>query len=527
MHNKKIKIIIIGAGLGGLVNGILLKKAKPEDEIIIYDSNKIPGGFCTSFQKATVYNNDKIKYTFNVPVVTSDFCKNEPLDLFLKYMGVKPINWKVVKKPFQYYPVNDEPFLFTKENGVKDLIARTPLKEKKKAEKFFSDMKRFYNDVFHKAYMNPNFFESLKMFFTIPKSVFILLKNKTYKEYIKESGIKTKIIREIFSVTEGFMGVEVERAAAVGELLMIQSFLQNNLVQPTNGDNYQDLSNNLAERFKELGGKLILNTKVDSISFKNKKANGVFVNDKFEEADYVVMSVAQDRIEGLIKNGSHISKIKKFIKKIKKIPYPNSDFYSLYLLDKKVIDKYPKLREITYHIYRKNSGIGGNDWNLFIFIPDVLYNNKYYVMNLLYIEQDQKKIDQWIDFKEKDNKKYNEEKEKMASLLIKELQEVEPIFKENPPLKNLLSMSPASYINYGSKYPISGLAQTPENSGIERMKPVLLDNLFISNGASFSAGVWGAIAGGWIGFVNEYKKIYGVKIGNKDVLYKPGLKNLP
>ena len=64
-EKRNLKIIIIGAGLGGLINGILLKKAKPENEVIIYDSNKIPGGFCTSFQKAADYNNDKIKYTFN------------------------------------------------------------------------------------------------------------------------------------------------------------------------------------------------------------------------------------------------------------------------------------------------------------------------------------------------------------------------------------------------------------------------------------------------------------------------------
>ena len=527
MEYKKNKIIIIGAGLGGLVNGILLKRAKPEDEVIIYDSNKIPGGFCTSFQKVTTYNDEKIKYTFNVPVVTSDFCENEPLDLLLKYMGVKPVQWKVVKKPFQYYPVNDKPFLFTKEHGVEDLVKRTPLKEKKRAKKFFDNMKKFYNEIFHKARMNPNFFEALKMLLTIPKSIFMLLQNKTYKQYIKDSGIKTKLIQEIFSVTEGFMGVEVERASAVGELLMIQSFLENNLVQPTNGNTFQDLSNNLAERFKELGGKLILNTKVDSVSFNNKKATGVIINNKLEEADYVIMSVAQDRIEDLIKKGIHISKIKKFIKKVKKIPYPNSDFYSLYLLDKKVVDKYPKLREITYHIYRKNNGIGGNNWNLFIFIPDVVYNKKYYAMNLLYIEHDQLKIDQWIELRKKNRKKYDEEKEKMASLLIRELQEVEPIFKENPPLKHLLSMSPASYINYGSKYPISGLAQTPKNFLLTRMKQILLDNLFISNGASFSAGVWGAIAGGWMGFVEGYKKMYGIQIGNKDVLYKPGLKNLP
>ena len=66
--NKKnnFKIIIIGAGLGGLVNGILLKKANPENDVVIYDSNKIPGGFCTSFQKVTAYNNEKIKYTLKL-----------------------------------------------------------------------------------------------------------------------------------------------------------------------------------------------------------------------------------------------------------------------------------------------------------------------------------------------------------------------------------------------------------------------------------------------------------------------------
>jgi len=87
MANKKH--IIIGAGLGGLVTGLLLKKAHPEDEVIIYDSNKHPGGFCNSFYKASVHNDDKIKYIFNVPVVTSDFGPGEPFDLFLKYLGVK------------------------------------------------------------------------------------------------------------------------------------------------------------------------------------------------------------------------------------------------------------------------------------------------------------------------------------------------------------------------------------------------------------------------------------------------------
>ncbi|MBP7553339.1 MAG: hypothetical protein KA885_07920 [Spirochaetes bacterium] len=524
---KNNKNIIVGAGLGGLITGILLKMTRPDDEVIIYESNNTPGGFCSAFEKISTYNDEKIKYTFNVPVTTPDFGLGEPFDLFLKYLGVKNLNWRTVKKPFQFYPLNDEPFLFTKETGVEDIIKRTPDEEKKCAQKFFDSMKNFYLEVFHKSYMNPNFFESLKMLFTMPKTVFIMLQNKTYGKYVKDVGIKTKIIQDIFGVTEGFMGVEAERASAVGQMLMLQSFLENSLMQPTDGDTFQTLSNRLAERFKELGGKLYLKTTVDHITFTEKKCSGVFINNNHEPADNVFLSVAQDRIKDLISKGKNINKIKKLLNKIDKITFPNSDFYSLYLLDKSVIEKHKKLTDIAYHVYKKNCGLGGDDWNLFMFIPHTLYNEKYYVMILTYIERDQKIIDEWIDLRNTDYKKYNEKKDLIAEALLKDLQDVEPIFKENPPLKYLLSISPASYLQYGSKYPISGLGQTSDNFGISRMKQVVLDNLFISGGASFSAGVWGAIAGGWMGFVESYKKITGIKIGNKDIIYKPGLKNLP
>ena len=126
-------------------------------------------------------------------------------------------------------------------------------------------------------------------------------------------------------------------------------------------------------------------------------------------------------------------------------------------------------------------------------------------------EQDQNKINDWIELQKTDYKKYVKEKEKMADLFLKQLQQVEPIFKKNPPIKHVLTFSPASYLPYGSKYPISGLAQTPDNFAATRMAPVLLDNLFISGGASFSAGLWGAIAGAWQGFVASYERIYGIK----------------
>ena len=102
------KIVIVGGGLGGLITGILLKKARPENEISIYDANKIPGGFCTSFEKVVMIDNEKVKYLINIPLLVSDFGPGEPFDVFLKYIGVANLEWIIKKKLFQYYPLNKD-----------------------------------------------------------------------------------------------------------------------------------------------------------------------------------------------------------------------------------------------------------------------------------------------------------------------------------------------------------------------------------------------------------------------------------
>lgn len=528
MNIKNRKTVIIGAGLGGLVHGIMLKKACPDEEVVIYDSNKKPGGFCTSFKKTTDIGKDKIEYTVNIPLITSDFGKSEPFDLFLNYIGVDNIEWENVNKIFQYYPLNYKPFSFTSENGIKNLLDLSKTdKERKKLDKFFVKLAKFYRNVFHKCYVNPTAYQSIKMLLTMPTTIFKLLSNKTYFEIINSIGIKTQVIKNILCAAEAFMGVDIDKVTGAGELLMIQTLLENNSERPANNYDFQSLSNRLADKFIELGGILNLNSKIESISFNNNRADGVILNGKKEFFDVIVLAVAQDRIESLINKGKHIKRISRLLKKIKKIPYPNSDYYCFYLIDKNIVDKNPRLIDYAYHIYKLPENMDRCNTKLTIIIPKRLYNKKYYILCIVMFEKDQNKIDELIELREKNYNKYNQEKDKITDLFLKELQEVEPIFKKNPPVKHVLTISPGSYIQYGSKYPIGGLALTPSNFSNNRMSQILLDNLFITGGACFSPGVWGAMAGGWQGFVTNYKKIYGIKIGNHDVTYKPGLKNLP
>jgi hypothetical protein len=521
-EKPKLTNIIVGAGLGGLVHGILLKKSKPNDEVIIYDANRIPGGFCTSFQKTTLHNGDRINYTINVPLITSDFAKGEPIDILLDYMGVKNIKWKIVEKFVQYYPLNKEPLLISKQNFINDLLKFTDSeKEKKALIKFFNFMKKFYNDLFNRSYVDPTFFQILKMLFTIPKSVFTLLFDKSYISLLKKIGIKKDIIREVLCIAEPFFGVSASQASAVGEMMMLQCFLENNAEQPDKGYTFQDLSDNLAERFVELGGKLILNTKVDKIIFEKNKAKGILINNESINADNVILAVAQDRIGDLVDNGKNIRKISHLLKNIKSFVYSNSDYYCYYLIDKKFIEENPRFIEIAYHVYKLKEGMDKTNKKIAIWVPNELYNDKYYLLGVVMFEEDQSKVDNWIELKKEDYVRYKREKNEVAERYLKILNEIEPAFKKRPIIKPVLVLSPASYFSYGSKNPINGFAQTPDNFGVKRMGKILLKNLFISGGASFSAGLWPAIAGGWQSFTASYKKIYKEEIGHHDVLYRP------
>ncbi|HOV14203.1 MAG TPA: FAD-dependent oxidoreductase [Spirochaetota bacterium] len=522
-----MKTVIVGAGLGGLTTGIMLKKARPNDEVVIYDLNKHAGGFCNAFEKVAVHNDERIKYTVNIPLITGDFSKGAAFDKLMEYMGVKNIDWRIVTNFFEYTSEDGKNFKFTK-NGPKDIIALAQdEKEAESLKKYFKQIAKFYNDLMHKAHLPPTFFQALKMLFTMPDTVFKLLMDEPYLKALEKIGIKTQMIKDIFCVPEAFMGVDVDKVSAMGEMCMIQSFLQEHSVQPAEGFSFQTLADNFAKRFIELGGILKLNTRVDSVEFDKNKAIGVTINNELISADNVILSVAQDVIKPLIEKGKHIGKVKNLINKIDSLRNPNSDYYCYYLIDKKTVDDNPKLTEFAYHLYKLPKGRHSTNWKVALWVPPHLYNDKYYILEMVMTEQSQEKINWWMDLRKNDYKKYTEEKEKIGKEFLEIIQEVEPIFKKNPPIKQILGYTPASYIQYGSKYPICGIAQTPENYGMRRMTPKILNNLYLSSGAVFAGGLWGAVAGGWQGFVTFYKDVFGIEIGNRDVLYKPGLKNLP
>ncbi|MCG8568584.1 MAG: hypothetical protein MJB14_00455 [Spirochaetes bacterium] len=74
-------------------------------------------------------------------------------------------------------------------------------------------------------------------------------------------------------------------------------------------------------------------------------------------------------------------------------------------------------------------------------------------MTILYIEQDQNKVDWWRDLRKKSYPVYQEEKDKMADFLLDQFSQSETLFQNKDQIHPVLTLSPASYERYGSKYP--------------------------------------------------------------------------
>ena len=121
--NKKYDVVIIGAGIGGLVCGCYLAKAGLK--VLICEQHSIPGGYCTSFSRkgyrfdsAVHYmggiNRGSFKGILNELGLENDirFIQNDPTDkIILKnsttYIRANPHDTiKEFKKSFPHESVN-------------------------------------------------------------------------------------------------------------------------------------------------------------------------------------------------------------------------------------------------------------------------------------------------------------------------------------------------------------------------------------------------------------------------------------
>ena len=238
---KKYDVIIIGAGIGGLVCGCYLAKAGKK--VLIIEKNRQPGGYCTSFQR-----------------------KGFKFDACVHSLGALGKNGNITKV---LKDLDIDKRIKIKRNNPSDIIISPDYKIN-----FWNELDRViveFQDAFPKEAKNiKRFFDYLNESKGISS---LQLRSKTFKELL-DSYFFDRKLKAIFSIfLLGNAGLPDSLISAFTAVKVYKEFMIDGGYYPEGG--MQALPDLLLRKFKELGGSVLLNSLVMKIECKDKKVEGV------------------------------------------------------------------------------------------------------------------------------------------------------------------------------------------------------------------------------------------------------------
>jgi phytoene dehydrogenase-like protein len=252
----KYDVVIIGAGIGGLVCGCYLAKAGLK--VLIVEQHYKPGGYCTSFQRGG--------YTFDVGVHYLGSCRERDGVIYNILQDLSLLNKiKLLRNdPCERIITPNEIILIRqdKEKTKQELINHFPKEEQ--------SIKRFFDFILT---------EDLLSLVSKTKS---LTFNEFLNAFFQDYKLKT-----ILSIPIGNLGISPSKASALSSIFLYREYILDGGYYPQGGiQNFPDL---LASKFTEYGGGLLLSNKVKRIIVKNERVTGIELNEgKIIQTGFVV-----------------------------------------------------------------------------------------------------------------------------------------------------------------------------------------------------------------------------------------------
>ncbi len=488
-------LIIIGGGISGLSAGITwaLNHDVKEDPVLIIERNPKTGGFVTSYEREDFW---------------FDTCQMLPnISDLLNFLGVE-IELKRFKgyymRIFNVNPETDKVNLLElpsgTENFKKYLMEKYP-SNAPQIEKFLDYSREMYLELF-KLKVEPKFVDILKVLFACPK----ILKNgsKTFSEYFNQFNISEPDVQEIFNVFAEFAALPSERVAAIVPISAMNSLLDGTFrtVGP-----FIEFTKALEDRYKALGGELMLKSEVEKVLIEGDQVKGVELKGGQKIlADYVINTAdTKQLMEKMVGMDILRNLDAKYAKKVEEVKMSTSSMNVSLGLDDKIDlealgldcgynvlttggDSYDRL----FDAYEKGE-IGFNDqrFHMGVICPSLTTGGRPNIS----IRITPMQLGNWETLRQDDRKKYNEEKEKWANFFITKVEKyMIPELSKHILVTDV--STPATYKRYsgsptGSIYE---MAPYTDNFGRTRLKmrtPV--KGLF---NPKFVHGVFGALLGG-------------------------------
>ncbi|MFA6321009.1 MAG: NAD(P)/FAD-dependent oxidoreductase [Candidatus Omnitrophota bacterium] len=271
--NTRYDVVVIGAGMGGLVCGCYLAKAGMS--VLIAEQHSQPGGYCTSFKRGG--------FTFDVGVHYLGSCsKGRMLYKILNELGVYG------DITFNRINPSDVVILQDLEIPIKNDCMETA---EVLAKKFPYERENIYN--FFRLINEKNF---LKTYYEVHKLTF----NEILSKYFKDERLKS-----FFMVLLGNIGLSSKDVAAVTAIVMYRQFVFDGGYYPRGS--MQKIPDVLAAEFKKSGGQLLLSSKVDGLRMDGNKISSVLIGDEEVSAKYVVSNSDPKKTFEMISGGGAVS----------------------------------------------------------------------------------------------------------------------------------------------------------------------------------------------------------------------------
>lgn len=335
---KQMNVCIIGSGIGGLATGVLL--TKKGYKVTIFEKESLIGGRALSFEgiSYTIQEYKNLLARFNMGIAFSEpniekifnnkMLKNYVLDLgFHILSGGVPLNIKN---------------LLTEHNNIE----------------FIESYIGFINEnSFNFPFLNR--FDKLKI---APNILRLLFANEKKLKELDEVSItdtikkygkgKMKLILEVFSRSITTMN-NLDKISS-GEMLRAQK----NLYKGTKPvaypkKNLRAINNEFADYILKNGGEIKLNTFVDKILIKDKKAIGIKIKDKEQFYDIIISNILVQNLFKIVDKKNFPNDYVNYIKSLKGTGSLCS-YYSLKKVPDELVGK-------AFHFLKRDVGIEGND----------------------------------------------------------------------------------------------------------------------------------------------------------------------
>ena len=255
--------IIIGAGIGGLTTGNLL--AKNNRSVLILEKHSQVGGYVTAYKRK--------KYPMDVVHVIGGLRNDAPIHRIFRYLNLySKIQFNEIEKAFIYrFPGYDISCYTDMEKYRVELKNNFP-EEGKNIDRVLDEMTRVWKQTLV-SYYSPSILKLAVYPIMLPKLV--KYQHWSFEKFLDQFTANYKL-KKILSAGWGYNGLNMPRVSAIYMIAMLMSYHAGGAWYPKGG--YQNLSNALADNFKECGGIIKTSTKVEKIIIKGKTAVGVMTN---------------------------------------------------------------------------------------------------------------------------------------------------------------------------------------------------------------------------------------------------------